>query len=352
MVVLFSVLALTFITSCAATYFLARADSSLRILDHPNERSLHRTPIPRTGGLGIWAGGVVGLGTICVLVGPPVELVWVGAAAAIVGVVSFLDDWSRVPAGVRFTSHLAAGVLLFAGGLSTQSIVLPGINVELPPVLGALLSLLLVIWMTNLYNFMDGMDGFAAGMGSIGFGTFSFIGWWAGDVHFALTCAAVSLATAGFLVFNFPPAKIFMGDTGSATLGLLVGGCILWAARADIFPVWIGLLIFSPFVVDATATLLRRVLKREKVWIAHKTHYYQRLVELGWGHRKTVLLEYTLMIGCAVSSIATVVNASIAAGWALMAFWFVLYVSAMVAIRWLERTNRTIKYGSSNEFPR
>lgn len=91
----------------------------------------------------------------------------------------------------------------------------------------------------------------------------------------------IAAAFAGFLIFNFPPARIFMGDTGSSTLGLLAATLSLWGARDGVFPVWIAVLVFSPFIVDATVTLFWRLLRHEKIWQAHKAHYYQQLVQTG-----------------------------------------------------------------------
>lgn len=314
------------------------------MLDYPNERSLHTRPTPRTGGLGIWAGSIVGLVIALQLTGGRAELAWMAAATLVVGVVSFFDDRSHLSAGTRLTWHLAAAALMMIGGLHMDSVELPGVELEISPMLGLIVSVLFIVWMTNLYNFMDGMDGFAPGMGLIGFGTFSFLGWWAGEVHFAYTSAVIAAATAGFLVFNFPPAKIFMGDTGSSTLGFSAGAFMLWAVHLDIFPLWIGVLVFSPFVVDATVTLVRRLIRGEKLWLAHKTHYYQRIVQLGWGHRKTVLAEYALMFACAVSGIAAA-YLSPPAQWVLIIFWIALYAGIMSMVTRLEQTKTTIRHG-------
>lgn len=333
---LISITVLTFIAASVVSYVLSRPTAPLQILDHPNKRSLHNRPIPRTGGLAIWAGAVLGIVLAQVLLGTPSKFLWIAAGALLVGVVSFIDDWFQLSAGIRFASHLIAAGALMIGNLRIESIVLPGMALDFPPGLAWLLSLSFVVWTTNLYNFMDGMDGFAGGMGVIGFGAFSLLGWWAGDTQFAMVCAVVASATAGFLVFNFPPARIFMGDTGSSTLGLLAGACMLWADRAGIFPLWVGVLVFSPFIVDATVTLARRIFKGEKVWRAHKTHYYQRIVELGWGHRKTVLAEYVVMIGCAVSAIAGAMWLSHVAQWGLLIFWSAIYASIMLIVGRIE----------------
>jgi UDP-N-acetylmuramyl pentapeptide phosphotransferase/UDP-N-acetylglucosamine-1-phosphate transferase len=141
--------------------------------------------------------------------------------------------------------------------------------------------LIFTVWFINLYNFMDGMDGFAGGMGTLGFGFLAYLGWLAGQDFFALSGLLIAGANLGFLLCNFPPARIFMGDAGSTTMGFLAAGMSLWGVRDGLFPMWIPILIFSPFIVDATVTLIRRLVHGDKVWQAHRSHYYQRLVLLG-----------------------------------------------------------------------
>jgi UDP-N-acetylmuramyl pentapeptide phosphotransferase/UDP-N-acetylglucosamine-1-phosphate transferase len=183
---------------------------------------------------------------------------------------------------------------------------------------------------------MDGMDGFAGGMGVIGFGTLALLGGLAGNVAFLSVNLVIASAVAGFLVFNFPPARIFMGDTGSAALGLLAGGVSLWGAREGVFPFWIAVLVFSPFIVDATVTLLGRLRRGERVWQAHKTHYYQRLVQSGWGHRKTVIVEYGLMLACGASAVVGV-HVGTTAQWLILVGWCLIYPALMRLVARLEQ---------------
>lgn len=290
--------------SLALAAYLAGPRARLRILDHPNERSLHQNPVPRTGGLAILAGILAGLLVAACFGHLAQTLIWPLSGAALVAAISFYDD--RAGAGVipRFAVHGLAAILALAGGLSLQSMDLGVLTWNWPWAFGLAFSLLFLIWMTNLYNFMDGMDGFAGGMGLIGFGSLGLFGWLAGDAGYALICWSMALACVGFLFFNFPPARIFMGDTGASTLGFLAGVMILWADGQGLFPFWAGVLAFSAFIVDATVTLIRRLLAGEKIWQAHRSHYYQRLVQLGWGHRKTVLAEYAVMLACGGSALA------------------------------------------------
>jgi UDP-N-acetylmuramyl pentapeptide phosphotransferase/UDP-N-acetylglucosamine-1-phosphate transferase len=193
--------------------------------------------------------------------------------------------------------------------------------------------------MINLYNFMDGMDGFAAGMAVAGFGALSLAGWIADAPGFGLVSGLIAAAAAGFLIWNFPPARIFMGDAGSISLGFLAAAMSLWAARDGILALWASALVFSPFIVDATVTILRRATAGERIWEPHRSHHYQRLVRLGWGHRKTVLRAYVLMSACAASALQ---GARMAPGdqlW-LIAFWTVIYGLIGFKVALLERQHR------------
>ena len=311
---------LAFCIACTLTWLLASRSSRRFLLDHPSHRSLHDRPTPRGGGLAIEF---------------PSTLVWIGFAALGIAVVSFVDDLSHVHPGVRLVVHLVVGGALVAAGLGIDALVVPGRTLPLPPAIAFVVTVLFIVWLINLYNFMDGMDGFAAGMAIFGFGTFALLGALEGHPAFSTMSLIVAAAAGGFLVFNFPPARIFMGDVGSSVLGLLAAGLSLWAAHDGIFPLWVGVLVFSPFVVDATITLLRRVARRERVWEAHKTHCYQRLVELGWGHRKTVLYEYVLMGACAVSAVLAI-RLDPMQQWWLLSVWLVIYAILVVLVYRLE----------------
>ena len=310
-------------------------ESRLHILDHPNERSLHTRPTPRTGGLAVVVGVLFGITLWMAMVHMPHPLVLLCVCALLVAGLSFLDDMKGMSVGSRFAGHLVASGVLLAGGLALKRLEFPGWVWDWPAWLGVMFSTLYLVWMINLYNFMDGMDGFAGGMGVFGFGTFALLGGLAGHHAFLATSLIVAAGTSGFLLFNFPPARIFMGDTGSSALGFLAGGFSLWGVSEGVFPFWIALLVFSPFVVDASVTLIRRLLYRERVWQAHKTHYYQRLVQLGWGHRKTVLCEYALMLACSVSAIWATSLGELGQ-LRLALFWCGLYLTLMVAITRLE----------------
>ena len=339
------VLVVVFALTAFTTSRLASGASRRWLLDHPNERSLHHRPTTRSGGLAIALGILAGGAVTAYLSEAMSQLAWLAAGAAIIFAVSFRDDISHVHPAIRITVHFFVALLLVNAGYGIHAIVLPGFDLPLAAWLGAVLSCLYVVWIINLYNFMDGMDGFAGGMAVIGFGAFAVLGAMAGDTIFAGTAAVVAAAAGGYLLFNFPPARIFMGDAGSSLLGYLAAALSLWASMAGIFPLWVAVLVFSPFIVDATFTLFRRLLRGERVWEAHKSHCYQRLVQLGWGHRKTVLWEYALMLLCAASAVAGVLLRPDLQGWLIIS-WSVVYVILIALVHRLEgriRSRETVE---------
>jgi UDP-GlcNAc:undecaprenyl-phosphate GlcNAc-1-phosphate transferase len=255
-----------------------------RLADQPNERSLHVQPRPRVGGIGVIA-GVLPWGFV--FGAGPLTLALVLAAA--LAVVSLIDDRGSLPIAVRLPLHFAAAAAI-------AFVVVPGWPL-------ALVAVLAIAWMTNLFNFMDGADGLAGGMGLIGFAAYAGGAAFARDAQFALLCVAVASACAGFLLHNFPPARVFMGDTGSIPLGFLAGTLGTLGVVRGLWGPWFPLLAFAPFILDASLTLGRRALRRERFWRAHRTHSYQRLVLAGWSHRRLALHAYAVMLVSATGAL-------------------------------------------------
>ncbi len=335
---------LAFACSLLLTRYLTIPGTWFYILDHPNERSLHDSPTPRAGGLAIF----ITIALFIVFISATTDLdlsdlLWLAAGSVLVALVSFVDDYMNLSFLFRLmVQTIAAGIVIY-GGFSISDIQFPGFMLVLPDFVSYAITGLFIIWMTNLYNFMDGMDGFAGGMTVTGFGTLTLVGWLAGNDEFMLVNALITSATAGFLVFNFPPARIFMGDVGSSFLGFLAAGNSIWASKLEILPLWFSILIFSPFIVDATVTLLRRLISGKKVWEAHKTHYYQILAESGWGHKRTVLCEYALMLLCALSAVLALGQPP-RVHWMIITFWIVAYILFMIAVSLLaERYQKLVK---------
>lgn len=328
---------IAFVVSALLCRRFIRPGSLLHVLDHPNERSLHDTPVPRTGGVALLVGLAVGVLVAVPWVGFPPLLAWVAVGALLLGVISFVEDRFGVQRRIRFIVHILAALLLVPAGLIPAGLVLGDSLVSVPGWFALSLTLLGAVWMINLYNFMDGMDGFAGGMALIGFGALALAGWFGQQPAFTLANGLIAAAAGGFLTANFPPARIFMGDAGAATLGFLAVAMTLWAAQLEVLALWGGLLVFSPFIVDASVTLLRRLLRGERIWQAHRSHYYQRLVQLGWGHRKTVLRGYMLMGVCAASALRSNHLNGREQLW-LLAMWAGIYAFIALKVRVLERT--------------
>lgn len=284
------------------------------IEDLPNERSLHDTPIPRTGGIALMAGIMAGWVQLF-----QAWALWIVIPVLGLFVLSLVDDVHGLPPKTRLLGHFAAAlcVMIWSG---------------IDP-LWMLPVLLYVVWMTNLYNFMDGSDGMAGGMGLIGFSIFGIGGLIGGNEAFAMLNFAVGAASMGFLYHNFYPARVFLGDSGSIPLGFLVAAFGVWGWQQGYWPLWFPILVFSPFVMDATMTLFKRLRNKEKLTEAHCSHYYQRLVKMGWGHRNTAIAEYVLMVMVGISAIIGLEMDGMAQA-NLLALWVGIYLGLSM---WIDR---------------
>jgi UDP-N-acetylmuramyl pentapeptide phosphotransferase/UDP-N-acetylglucosamine-1-phosphate transferase len=191
------------------------------------------------------------------------------------------------------------------------------------------------VWLINLYNFMDGADGLAGGMALFGFGAYAIAATLSSHPAPALALAAVAVAgaAAGFLFFNLHPARIFLGDAGSIPLGFLAGALGYWGWRSGAWPLWFPAMCFSPFIGDASVTLLKRLLRGEKFWEAHREHYYQRMVQSGLGHAATARMWYLLMLVGIMLAILALGFAPLYQ-WLLVVAWAVVLVFAGARVDW------------------
>ncbi len=327
------------VLAALATYALWQPGAPFSAVDVPNERSLHVRPTPRTGGLAIVGAVALSWSGLALTTGLPSMHGYIALAGAMVAGISLADDRTDIRARYRFAVHVAAAATLVVGGLGLAHVQLPGVALPLGGVASAVVTTLFVVWMTNLYNFMDGMDGFAGGMAVSGFGFLAFAFGSNDEPVSASATAVVAAAALGFLRYNFPPARIFLGDVGSAPLGFMSAGFMLLADHSGAAPLYASMLAFSPFIVDATVTLAWRALRGEKVWQAHRSHFYQRLVLLGWGHRRTVLCEYGVM-GVSLTGALAVRTTPPAVGWSILSGVAVAYGVAMAVVARLDRGAR------------
>jgi UDP-N-acetylmuramyl pentapeptide phosphotransferase/UDP-N-acetylglucosamine-1-phosphate transferase len=299
--------------------------------DIPNDRSLHDRPTPRVGGWGIAPVSVLAI----LFIAPSL---WCAAAATVfLAAVSQVDDRRGLPARVRFAAHLIA-VVGFV-------VLYPA---QVPWWFLAGLSFLM-LWLVNLYNFMDGADGLAGGMALFGFGGYAIAALTGAHPlpELALACAAVAGAALGFLLFNFHPARIFLGDAGSISLGFLAGALGYWGWSHGAWPVWFPVIVFAPFITDASITLARRVLRGEKFWQAHREHYYQRMVRSGMGHARTATAWYAVM-AAGIMIALYLLGRSSAVQWCVAAAWIAVLCLMGVAVdlRW-RRFQSTLSERSS-----
>lgn len=304
---------LSFAASFLMVRWLLKGGLAGLAMDHPNARSLHAMPIPRTGGLGMMFSVLAAWIFVPSAVSPTL---WI--ALAMLLAVSFADDLRGLPIAVRFAAQFIAAGLAMGAMLYSH--------------FGALaiaVAIVTTVWMTNLYNFMDGSDGLAGGMALFGFGFYGLAAWLAGDDALSVLNLCVSAAAAAFLVFNFHPARIFMGDAGSIPLGFLAAALGIKGWVQGDWPVWFPALVFSSFVADATVTLVKRALRGDKVWHAHREHYYQRLVQIGVGHRNTAFLEYGVMLAAGASAVWAASQGALTQIW-VGAVWSVFYLTVML----------------------
>jgi Fuc2NAc and GlcNAc transferase len=299
------------------------------VIDVPNERSSHVVPTPRGGGLAI---AVVMLIAVVALwasggLAPAAALALMGAAP--VAMAGWVDDRHHLPVRVRLLAHTSAAVwaLGWLGGLPLLRVGAETLHIG---VMGWPIGVLGIVWAINFYNFMDGVDGIAGVQAMVaGFAT-ALILFLVDAPGLGAASAALGGAAAGFLVWNWQPARIFMGDVGSATIGFLVAVLGIASERADALPLLGVVILLGPFVVDATLTLVRRLLRRERVYEAHRDHAYQRLVRAGWSHA-SVSLMYALAATLMALPAWLLWSRPAVGGWASLAA-VVLLVGLYVAV--------------------
>lgn len=280
--------------------------------DIPNDRSLHTTPIPRTGGIALMAGIFSGWVLMIKL-----WAWWIILPVLGLFVLSLVDDMKDLAPRTRLIGHMVAAIVVLYGAEVSMFWLLP--------------VFLYIVWMTNLYNFMDGSDGLAGGMALFGFSFYGVAGLMHSDEIFAMMNFSIGAAALGFLYHNFHPARVFLGDAGSIPLGFLAATYGVWGWQLHYWPFWFPVLVFSPFVADATFTLVARIRRKEKLTQAHRSHYFQRLVQMGWGHRNTAIVEYLLMFLAGATALWGI-GLEIEAQGNLLAWWAAAYLGLTMLI--------------------
>lgn len=318
-----------FLVSLALTAWMLRIAVRRGILDHPNERSSHSRPTPRGGGLAIVIGSAGAIAWFAAghWIDPALATALLGGGVPIAAI-GFLDDRYSLPVGIRIFAHAAAALwaVRLLGGLPPIQI---GSHAVALGIWGDGAAIVAIIWVLNLFNFMDGIDGIAASEAVFvsGAGGILAIVFWQ-DVAVGYGALAIAMAALGLLWWNWPPAKIFMGDVGSCYLGYTIAVLGLAAARNSPVAVFVWLLLGSVFFLDATITLLLRLVRRQRIYMPHRDHVYQ-LLALHWrSHRAVTLLM------CAVNLVVLLpiaVIASVNQHWAaLITVLTLLFLSAFL----------------------
>ncbi|MFF7061243.1 glycosyltransferase family 4 protein [Pseudomonas sp. NPDC008258] len=281
------------VVACVASWLmtavLRRYALSRSLLDIPNARSSHTLPTPRGGGLSFVVAVMVALlGLAWGKYIAPAQLASLLGAGGLVALIGFMDDHGHIAARWRLLGHFGAAGwgLAWLGGMPPLTV----FGLVLGPVwLSTVIGLLYLVWLLNLYNFMDGIDGLASIEAICVCLGGALLYWVSGQAQAMWLPVLLAASVAGFLVWNFPPARIFMGDAGSGFLGIILGLLALMAGSVNPLLFWGWLILLGVFVVDATFTLGRRLLRGDKVYEAHRSHAYQYASRRHGSHRSVSL---------------------------------------------------------------
>jgi Fuc2NAc and GlcNAc transferase len=291
--------------STAGVWISIRMARRVGVLDIPNERSSHTVPTPRMGGVPMVAAAVLAFGCWAFLAagemfslkGLPSSFLF----AFMMSVLGFWDDLSPLSPLTRFLIQFF-GAIMFLWAWTGLFPKVPIGSQILPQFLWILAGAVWVVWMLNLYNFMDGIDGLAGGEAAVAASFFFLLFAWHGESGWAVANLFVVAASMGFLVHNWPPARVFMGDAGSSFLGAFFGIQSVIAAITTPIPFPVLVLPFSNFILDTTFTLFRRMCRGEKWYLAHRSHIYQRMTNLGMSHKEVTIFELLSVVGTCIAA--------------------------------------------------
>lgn len=337
------------VVSFALTGVILRFSLGRRLLDIPNDRSSHRVPKPRLGGIAITAAFFVTILTMLAFGYDPFPEGWHAAGVlgggALLAVMGLMDDLRGLDARLKLVLQLAAAGIVVASGIVLYELKLPFIGI-LP--LGQLAIPFTILWIVaiiNFYNFIDGIDGLAAGVGMIAALFLVLIATMAGSPVLVLPYVVLAGSCFGFLRFNFPPARIFMGDMGSTFIGYGFGVLSIVGAASGV-PAFVTPLLLGAVIGDAALTLIKRIVGRERIFIPHRTHYYQRLTSIGLSHKQVTLLEYLITALLGVSAILAFRGERLF-GPFFSVLWTGFFLWVLVKIRSMERGARLFWEGGT-----
>lgn len=290
---------LSFLLTGAATWYSRRRG----LLDHPGERHSHSDATPRGGGAGL---------LLAFLLSVAVVLIWLHGSSVpqeflrpfliglvVMGLTGWWDDHHDLSARFRFAIQLAVSIFLLVSFLRSGWIA-GGVQ--------AVVAVLFVAWMINLYNFMDGSNGMAAVQGIFACAVLAWLFARVGDAGTSGLALLLMACCAGFAPWNLGRARVFMGDVGSLALGFGIAALLLFGVGTGAFSLPVALLVMALFLADSTLTLLRRILKGEQWYNAHRQHLYQRIIALGWTHGGVLILYQVINLALVLPGIVIGVN--------------------------------------------
>jgi Fuc2NAc and GlcNAc transferase len=292
-----SILFATFCASVLGSGIVWRYALQGKLLDIPNTRSAHALPTPRGGGLAIASSFFAGTAALSMLSLLDGKTLLALSAAGAIAVIGFLDDKRPLSAKLRFGVHVAAAIFAVAvlGGLPTQMFSALGPHETW---VRALLAVFALAWTTNLFNFMDGIDGLAASEAIFMSGAGAVLNYaLGGDAGMTTALACLAAASGGFLVWNWPPARLFMGDVGSGFLGFTLTVLAIATRVKGGMAIGVWAILGGVFLIDASITLLRRMLRGDRWMEPHNTHAYQRLARRWHAHLPVTLLAAAVNLG-------------------------------------------------------
>ncbi len=335
-----SLILFIFLVSAAASFVFVpaviRLLASHVVLDVPNARSSHTEPVPRGGGIGLLmpfaAGTSVLIAFSAVSTTGFAPALLLGATA--LAVLGFIDDLRSLPALTRLlVQGLVTALCLWMGDLSLESVDLPGLGEFALGDAAWPVTWVLVVGFTNMFNFMDGINGLAGFQTLLGAASLSILGILGGDPDLALPLALLSGGAVGFLYNNFPRARVFLGDVGSLPIGFILALAVLrvhqGAGPGAATPIWLPALLIWPCLFDASYTLINRALRGRSPFRAHRSHVYQRMVVAGATHTRVTLLYTAAMAACAGGAF----TARAAEGHLdILIFWGIVGVSLILTV--------------------
>ncbi|MBD3179058.1 MAG: hypothetical protein GF417_05385 [Candidatus Latescibacteria bacterium] len=331
--------ALSFALAYILTNRILKISLERKLYDIPDHRSSHYVPKPRLGGIGIVITFYL-TSIILIFAGKDIfpslrAAVGVYSAGFLVAATGFVDDIKGLDARLKLLIQFAAATMVILAGVILRQFRLPFIGSINLGVLSVPATYLWILCIMNFYNFVDGIDGLAAGVGVIGSLFLAFMARSSALPGLALLYAILAGGGFGFLRYNFPPAKIFMGDTGSTFLGFIFAALAVISNGRGV-PAFVTVLVFGSVFADALLTLSRRILNREKILSPHRTHYYQRLTSIGFSHKQVTLLEYIITASLGVSAFFFLTGDRIFIT-VFSVFWVLFFLLVLIKIRSMER---------------